>query len=105
LRAPHHERARVLRLIEQIDRVRRAIDRSHAALARFERAFAAAEALLYTRGGSPPDAFRRNHQRLDALRVSAARSLASFEQTAALLELRLESAWVDATVQVQAPAL
>lgn len=100
----HRERATVLRLIEQIDQVRRAIDRSHAALARLDRAFAAGEGLLQARGESSPEAFRRNHERLGALRMSAANGVASFEETAVLLERRLECAWADATAQPRAPA-
>jgi hypothetical protein len=103
-RAIHRDRARVLHLIEQIDLVRRTIARSHAALARFERAFDAAESLLQDHGGSSPDVFRRNHQRLAVLRASAAKSVASFEQTAVLLERRLESAWTDAMAP-RVPAL
>jgi hypothetical protein len=85
----------------------RAADRARAAQARFDSACLTAEDTLSRLaqapgGGAPPGAgpfpgLRQSVDRALALRASAARSIASFEQVTLLFRRRVEAVWAEST--------
>src|SRR5262249_4527911 len=89
------EIAAILLLFQRIEHFRQAIDRAHAAQARFDRAFSATEGALRS-GGGVPDGLLRSQKRLGVVRASVAESLDSFERVTNLLERRLEAVWAHA---------
>ncbi len=81
--------AMTARLSEQIAQSRRAIARARAARERFEVAFAEVERTIQRHGAHPPDALCRHQARLRETSDASARTLASCERVAELLEARI----------------
>jgi hypothetical protein len=92
-----HELADLLRLIAQANDVRGTVDRARVAQARFERACQAMDHASQRHDAPPAVDLRHNQERLLALRTSSARSVASFERVAIVVERRLAVAWAEAT--------
>ena len=98
--------ARILQLGEQVDHLRLTLERARTAQERFVRALAAADGTMRAHwASSPPDAFRRNRERLTPLLATGEQTLASFERVGAVVERRLQRAWAEATGVPCVPAL
>ena len=89
------ELASILKLLDQVSRFRRVMERVHVVQARLDLACSAAERALLSHPGSSPAALSRTRERLAALRASSARSVDSFERAGAVVARRLQVARAD----------